>query len=68
MSPTFHLVVFVFGVIKRIRRQEKSKIPPLCKPSGRKSLLRHSSSYNKLLGKVTFSILSNNYDGALLGK
>ena len=48
-------------------RQGESKIP-LCNPSGGKLLLKPSSSYNKLLVRVAFRILSNIHDGALLGK
>ena len=48
-----------FGV-----NQEKGKSEiPFCSPSGGKLLLRRSSSYNNLLGKVVFRILSNIHDG-----
>ena len=40
---------------------------PLCNPSGR-MFLRTSLSYNNLLGRVAFKILSNIHDGALLQK
>ena len=52
---------------QRIRRQRESKIT-LCNASGGKFLLRPSSSYNKLLGRIAFRILSNIHDGAFLGK
>ena len=51
----------------RIRWQWESKIT-LCNPSGGKLLLRLSLSYNKLLGRIAFRILSNIHGGALLGK
>ena len=38
-----------------------SKIPS-CKPSGGKLLLRSSSSYNKLLGRVAFKIQASAYE------
>ena len=41
---------------------------PFCDPRGRKLLFRHSSNYNKLLGRVAFRIVSNIYDGVLLRK
>ena len=46
-SPRFHPFAFVFGitVIKKIRRQDESKIP-LLNPIGGKLLLGPSTSYN----------------------
>ena len=52
---------------QRISMQGESKIT-LCNPSGGKLLLRPSSSYNKLLGRIAFRILSNIHDEAVLGK
>ena len=52
---------------QRIRRQGESKIT-LCNPSGGKLFLRPSSSYNKLLDRIAFRILSNIHDGTLLGQ
>ena len=61
VSPRFH----------PIRKQGEFEIP-FYNPSGGKFLLRPSSSYNKLLGRVAFRILSNIplkiHDGALLRK
>ena len=54
-------------LIKRIRRQSDAKIP-VCNPVGGKLLLRPSTSYNKLLGRVVLRILSDIQDGALLQK
>ena len=51
MSSRFYLIGFVFGVNQEIRRPGESKIP-ICNPSGGKRLLKPSSSYNKLLGRV----------------
>ena len=53
VSPRFHLIVFVFGVNKRIRRQGKSKIP---NTNGGTLLHRPSSSYRKLFNRVAFRI------------
>ena len=43
--------------INRIRRQDESKIP-LCNPSGGNFFLRPSASCNKLMGRITFRIVS----------
>ena len=48
-------------------RQGMSNIP-LCNPSDGKPLLRLSSSYNRLLVRDAFRILSNIHEGALLQK
>ena len=58
---------FCLVQIKINKRQVESKIP-LCNPSDGKLLLRSSASYNKLLDRVAFRILSNIHDGALLQK
>ena len=64
MSPKLYFVIFVFGV-----NQEEKKAggvqDSLVLPSGGKLLLGPSSSYNKLLGRVAFRILSNIHDGSL---
>ena len=52
---------------QRIRRQGGSKIA-LWNPNGEKLFLISFSSYNKLLGRIAFRILSNIHDGALLEK
>ena len=67
MSPRFYLVVIEFGVNQENQEAGGSKIP-LCNTSGGELLLRPSLSYNKLLGRVAFRILSSIYDGALLRK
>ena len=48
-------------------RQGESNIP-LCNPSGGKILLRAPTSYNKVLDRVAFRILSNIHDGAPMRK
>ena len=60
----FILLFLCLVEIKRIRRQGESKIP-FCIPTGEKLLLRPSSSCNKLLGRVTFILLSSNLNGTL---
>ena len=67
MSRKFHLSVFVFGVYEK--NWEAGEVQDsLVYPCGGKHLLRPSSSYNKLLGRVAFKILSNIHGGALLRK
>ena len=63
----FTLLLLCLVLIKRIRRQGVSEIA-LCNPSGAKLPVRPSSTYNKLLGRIAFRILSNIHDGALLQK
>ena len=60
-------------LLKEIRTRDEPKMQegykiPLRNPSGGKLLLRSSSSYNKLLGRVAFRILSNIHEGAPLQK
>ena len=59
--------ILLFRVNQENLGAGESKIP-LCDPSGRKLLLRPSSSYNKLMGWVAFRILSKIHNGALLQK
>ena len=65
VSPRFHLVVFVFGVIKRISRHVEYKIPNI---NDGKFIRRFSRSYRELLDRVAFRILSSINDGAPLPK
>lgn len=51
--------------IKKIRKQREYKIPST---NGGKLLRKSSSSFEKLLERVTFTILSNINDGASLRK
>ena len=55
-----------FCVWCKSREKEVEFKIPLCNPSGGELLIRPSSSYNKLLGRVAFRILSNIHDGFFL--
>ena len=63
----FILLFLCFLWIGRIRRQGQFMVL-LCNPSSEKFLLRPSSSCNKSLDRVSFRILSNSDDGAVLQK
>ena len=67
VSPKFHLVAFVFRVNQENKEVEEGPRFPCVTPVVESSW-DLSSSYNKLLDRVAFKILSNIYDGALLRK
>ena len=67
LAQDFISLFLCLVIIKRIRRQDESRIP-LRSPSGGKLLLRPSAGCNKLLGRVVLRILSNIQDEALLQK